>query len=361
MDDDEDDDSRRVAAGSGRARRPSRRRARSSSGAWPSRARAGGRRPTSRSRSPERPPPGGWHRSPAGFLRRTLQAADENNIPFLASALTFDALLAAVPFILLLLIGLTHLAQALSRVRLSTPIAAVPPFCPRIRTGSRSVRLHRGDAGRNHQEPRAALVVCGPGFLWFSTRLFAGVRTSLNDIYDVSLAPTSPRRHFAGVPARREAARHGYGRRHVLLFLANTLLTTGLAIVASRGREQLPQFAFFVSTVGRILGELLAFSFSVSLFYVTYRYASVRRLPWRTALLASTFTAVLFEIAKRLYGLYLTNLANLEGPLGDANIGAAVLFMLWVFYTAIVFLLGGVVAETWELRAMQQRQRAILG
>ena len=78
-------------------------------------------------------------------------------------------------------------------------------------------------------------------------------------------------------------------------------------------------------------------------------------------MLASTFTAVLFEIAKRLYGLYLANFASLEGPLGDANVGAAVLFVLWVFYTAIVFLLGAVVAETWELRAMQQRQRATLG
>ena len=37
------------------------------------------------------------------------------------------------------------------------------------------------------------------------------------------------------------------------------------------------------------------------------------------------------------------------------------LFILWIYYTAIVFLLGGVVAETWELRHMQKRQRIILG
>ena len=87
--------------------------------------------------------PGGWHRSPAGFLRRTLQAADENNIPFLASALTFDALLAAIPFILLLLIGLTHLAQAMAAAgRHRRPDRAVPPFlpAPRLDPGSRSVR-----------------------------------------------------------------------------------------------------------------------------------------------------------------------------------------------------------------------------
>mgnify|MGYP001221454834 CR=1 FL=1 len=299
--------------------------------------------------------------SAAGFLRRTLQAADENNIPFLASALTFDALLAAVPFILLLLIGLTHLAQALLGGPAVDPNHVFHRFFPSnpAKGGDPFAFVEGLLAGITRNRGQISLYAA-PAFLWFSTRLFAGVRTSLNDIYDVSSRP-APRRNFVLNWIAGKLRDMGMVVATVVLFLANTLLTTGLAIIASRGREQLPQFAFFVSTAGRLLGELLAFSFSVSLFYVTYRYASLRRLPWRTALLASMFTAVLFEVAKRLYGLYLTNFASLEGPLGDANIGAAVLFVLWVFYTAIVFLLGAVVAETWELRAMQQRQRATLG
>jgi membrane protein len=147
----------------------------------------------------------------------------------------------------------------------------------------------------------------------------------------------------------------------VVLFLANTLLTTGLTILQARGAETVPQLGFFVSTLGRYMTELLAFAFSISLFYVTYSYASVRRLPWKTALLAATFTAVMFEVAKRLYALYLSNFASLEALGGDANLGAIVLFILWVYYTAIVFLLGAVVAETWELKKMLDRQRAIFG
>jgi membrane protein len=307
--------------------------------------------------------PGGWHRTPAGFLRRALQAADENNIPFLASALTFDAILAAVPFLLLVLIGLTHVAQAFAGGSQADPTALFHRFFPphTSEPGSDPFGLVEKiliGVARNRGQISIYAI---PAFIWFSTRLFAGVRTSLNDIYDVSARPTPPRnflitwlagkfRDIAMVVAT------------VVLFLANTALSTLVAIAWARGSEQvIPQFAFFFSTLGRLMGEFLAFSFSVSLFYVTYRYASVRRLPWRTVLLASTFTAVLFEVAKRLYGLYLAHFASIEGAVGDANIGAAGLFILWIYYTAIVFLLGGVVAETWELRHMQERQRTILG
>ena len=61
-----------------------------------------------------------------------------------------------------------------------------------------------------------------------------------------------------------------------------------------------------------------------------------------------------------LYALYLANFATARVAAGNADIGAVVLFVLWVYYTAFVFLLGGVVAETWELRRMQHRQRAVL-
>ena len=198
-----------------------------------------------------------------------------------------------------------------------------------------------------------------PAFVWFSTRLFAGIRTSLNEIYDLSARPAPPRNFLLNLLYdKRRDARMVIAT--VVLFLANTLLTTGLALLQARGAARVPELAFFLSSLGRLLAELLAIGFSVSLFYLTYAHASSRRLPWRTVLLAATFTAVLFEVAKRLYGLYLANFASFEGPSGDANIGAAVLLVLWIHYTAIVFLLGGVVAETWELRKMQQRQRAKL-
>jgi membrane protein len=303
---------------------------------------------------------GGWYRSPAGFLGRTLQAADENNIPFLASALTFDALLAAVPFILLVLIGLTHLAQAVTHGPPVDTVLLFHRFLPPHVAADRDPfgMVERLLTGITQNRGQLSLYAA-PAFLWFSTRLFAGIRTALNDIYDVSLRPARPR-GFIAVYVRAKVRDAIMVMGTVLLFLMNTLLTTGLAIIQARGTATVPQLAFFVSTVGRLITELLAFSFSVSLFYLTYRYSSARRLPWKTALLAATFTAVLFEVAKRLYALYLANFTASGAWGGDANLAAVALFVLWIYYTAIVFLLGAVVGETWELRNMQRRQRAIM-
>ena len=298
--------------------------------------------------------------SPLGFLRRVLQAADESHVPFLASALTFDALLAAVPFILLILIGLAQLVQAMSGAEASDPTAVFHGFLPpHARTGGDPFSVIEGVLAGIASNSATISVYAIPTFLWFSTRLFAGIRTSLNHVFDVSVRPAR-RRNFLALWALAKARDATMVLATLTLFLINAALTAGLTLVEARGKDW-PALAFLFTTGGRAISEAVTLLFSVSLFFVIYKYASVRKLPWRTALLAAGFTATAFEIAKRLYALYLQNFATLRAPTGDANIGAIGLFVLWVYYTAVVFLLGGVVAETWELRRMQKKQRAILG
>ncbi|MBA2627454.1 MAG: YihY/virulence factor BrkB family protein [Gemmatimonadales bacterium] len=290
-----------------------------------------------------------------------LQAADDSHLPFLASAITFDALLAAVPFVLLLLVGLTFLAQYVVGAQSVDPVVLFHRFLPAhaTRSGTDPFAVIESVLARISQQRTTLSLYAAPAFLWFSTRLFGGIRTSLNSIFDVALRP--PRQRNLVVAFLFSKARDAaMVLATVVLFLANTFLTTELAIVQARGTEYLPRFTFLLTGAGRVAGELLTVLFSVSLFFVIYKYASVRKLRWRTALLAATFAAVAFEIAKRLYALYLGHFASLKGAGGDATIGAIVLFVIWLHYTAIVFLLGAVVAETWELRRMQKRQRAIL-
>jgi len=70
---------------------------------------------------------------------------------------------------------------------------------------------------------------------------------------------------------------------------------------------------------------------------------------------------VAFELAKRLYALYVARFVTFDRVTSDANLIGFLLFILWIYYTAYVFLLGGEVAETYDLMRMRRLQRVRLG
>lgn len=273
--------------------------------------------------------------------------------------MTFDGLLAAVPFILLLFAGLALLLQGIADTgpvdpqqlfeRFLPPHSTLPGADPFATVEAILVRLTR--AGRSLS------AVAMPLFLWFSTRLFAGIRTSLNNIYDVSVRP--PKGHFLARYLRAKLRDLGMVLMTLVLFLADTILTIGLALLQAYSRTQGAGEGMLVSTLERWVGEVLGFIFLITLFFLLYRHASLRRLTWQAALVAATFMAVAFEIAKRLFALYVRGAAGYGAAAADASVGAVILFVVWLYYSALVFLLGGVVAETWELRAMQRAQRGV--
>jgi membrane protein len=200
---------------------------------------------------------------------------------------------------------------------------------------------------------RQVSLLAVPTFLWFSTRLFAGVRTALNEIYDVYVRPV--RRHFVTAYLTGKLRDLSMVGLTLLLFLANTFFSTGL-LWLERRRAAVTGSVSGVTT-GQLLGQGLACVFLVLLFFAVYHFASVRRPPWRATMVGSLVAALLFEVAKRLFGLYLRNVVSYRQLAVDVNVGAVVLFVIWMYYSALVFLLGAVIAETWELRELQTRQR----
>ena len=271
-------------------------------------------------------------------------------------------MLAAVPFVLLLLVLFTVVVQGLAPDgttldpdslfhRFLPPHNNLPgqdPFGPVERLLTR-IFENRGNLS----------LVAVPTFLWFSTRLFASMRNSLNFVYDVGSRPGTS--HGFIINYLRGKSRDALlALTVVTLFLVNTVLSAGLAILRSRSEAAvLPAYVLVVGTVGRLFTEIVAFVFSISLFLLIYRFASPRRMSFTSVLIASTFSAFGFEIAKRLYGLYLARSVLPASAFGGgAQLGALVLFVLWVYYMAVVFLIGGVVAERWEALRLQRRQGA---
>jgi len=282
----------------------------------------------------------GWHQSAGGVVRRTLEAAFEDNIPFLASALSFDVILTAIPFLVLLLAVLGSLVQHQITAHQVSLAELLQRITPVSQGQSLEAVQHVEDVVAQIVAKRGKLTLFGlPLFLYFSTRLFGGLRVALNDVFD-----TDERRPW---PLAK------------LTDLA-TMLTTGALLLLS---SALPAFearagAPFTLRLGL---ELVAFAFGTVLFLVIFKVLPSRRIAWGTAFVAAGFCALAFEIAKRAYALYVTRFVTLDHLASDANVAAFFLFLLWIYYTNCVFLIGGEIAEAYDLARMRRAQRVRLG
>ena len=284
---------------------------------------------------------GGWHQSLRGVVRRTLEAAFEDNLPFLASAISFDILLTAIPFFALLLALVGYLVEhqlAAHQLQLPEVLQRFLPPASDTAAGTAFDQVERALA--SIVAHRARLTVVGvPLFLWFSTRLFGGLRAALNEVFDTEETRPWPLAKLVDL---------GMAFTTAALLLGSTLLP---ALEARRATQWSWRFGF----------EIVAFLFSTVLFYLVFKILPGRRIYWRTALVAATFCALAFEVAKRLFALYLARFLTFDRVASDANAVAFVLFILWIYYTAYVFLLGGEVAETYDLIRMRRAQRVALG
>ena len=272
---------------------------------------------------------GGWHRTVSGVVRRTLEAAYEDNIPFLASAVSFDILLTAIPFVGLVLAVVGYLVQYQVAIHQLNVHELLQRFLPDEANTDTFGFIERA-LGDLVAKRGGLTMLAAPLFLWFSTRMFGGLRAALNEVFDTEENRPWP------VAKLIDLAMVFVGGA---LFLANAFASTGHGIDAQ-------------------LGTLL---FSTLLFFVIFKYLPSRRIYWRTGLVASLFCAVGFEVAKRLYTLYVSHFVTFDRAATNANLIAVILLLLWIYYTAFVFLLGGEVAETYDLMRMRRLQRVRLG
>jgi membrane protein len=248
-------------------------------------------------------------------VRRYLSTVYSDNVLFLASALSFDALLAAVPLALLFLalVGVDELRIALDVIMPSPAEGGAEPL---------SAAEQIFDAVVESRRQLSLYAV--PLFLLFSTRLFSSVRIALDSIRNVRT-----RRRFL----------HDFLYDLILVIATTTLFAANSYVsVPALGSSDLEALA----------AHLLAIGFGSVLFFVVYFMAPTVKLEWHTAALVAFLIAVIFEIFKVLYGVYLAQFATLNRVISHANAIAVLLFVFWIYLTAILFLMGGEIAKAVE-------------
>ena len=89
---------------------------------------------------------------------------------------------------------------------------------------------------------------------------------------------------------------------------------------------------------------------------IVYRVAPVRAIRWPWAIAGATVAAVLWHQARALFNWYLIHYARYN--LFYGILGGFIGLVLWVFYTAIILLIGGLLADVLDRAGRPARNRA---
>ena len=195
--------------------------------------------------------------------------------------------------------------------------------------GARAVEELLKSASR----PGSSLLAAIVGFatlLIGATSVFAELQSSLDRIWRVP----APQQSF-GVLALLRARLLSFGMVIAMGFLLLVSLVIGAALSAldKWSGAMIPGSAVLLSLLN------IAFGFVVTtlLFAMAYRILPRVRVAWADVWIGAIVTAALFTIGKYLIGLYLGR-AGVSSGFGAA--GSLVIILLWVYYSAQIFLLG---------------------
>jgi membrane protein len=290
----------------------------------------------------------GW--TSRDYAKRVWDNAAENNVLFLAGGIAFNILIAAIPFLLLMVSGLTYLLPAITDL---TPARAVHQFIDQL------LPLQSATAGdwvhsviEDVINSRTSVTIWSALlFAWLSTRLFGSLRSALADVFDIE--------HERGI-LMGKVFDFQITLVSTILFVASTLVTGYIGMATTRGLTALQEAGLREDVMTGLeywIGRGLAFVFITLMFFALYKYLPIRKVRTRTALLAAIFSGVLFEGAKYAFRVVIMGIN--PQSIYSGTIAALVIIVVWVYYAALIFLIGGEVGQVYELRRTRRLQREV--
>ena len=266
------------------------------------------------------------------FVLDVFKAFQRHGCASLAASLAFFSLLSLFPLVFLLLYGIGFLVTQ-DVIGEQFLLSFLKGFLPSL--GERlAEELHRISA------LESVRWIVFLSFAWFGALVFYELDYALNVVFESTW------------------------RRHPLISTAISVASlgaTGLLLIVSYVATQ--TINFLIGYVPRLWGLdlvglaahdfLLTYTLPFVLAFLTvsllYRYVPRRRPEWREAMVGAMTFGVLWVAAKLLfvtYSGYATVYVRLYGSLLEV-----VLLLLWVYYSAVLLLLGAVIAHKLQQRA----------
>lgn len=271
------------------------------------------------------------------FGRRTGKRFSDDDCPQMAAALAFYAVF-SLPSLLLIVIAIIGVVfdtdAAKAGIRREASRFLGPEAVQQI-----------GAIVENAEQPggRALATAFGIGALIFgATGALAQLQDALNRIWRVE---PDPERGGIKQFALKRVLSFAMVLAISFLLLASLVISAVLAAVGDMLGEW----------VGSgITGQLVwaahmvaSFAVIVVLFALIFKVFPEAETDWRDAFIGAAFTTALFVTGKNLFGIYLGN-SNVGNAYGAA--GSLLLMIMWIFFSALVVLLGAEFTWSWANR-----------
>jgi len=277
-------------------------------------------------------------------LKLFLQKFNDDDAFFLAAGIAWGLLFALVP-LLALGIGVTGFVLS---ARFDDPTQAVVALfagaMPEAGAAANFADILRNLVTEVTVNRTSLTLVGAFVFIWLATRLSGSLRSALYRVFD-----TGVRRGIV----HGKIFDMGVVIVGVLLVTLNLGVTIVFAAAIDFGVDMVGLDADTVTFAHRLAGAGIAFGSIWTLFLLAYRYLPARKTAWRTTVVAASFAAVVHELLKLAFSTYVTELANYTSTLG--NLATAAILLLWIYYGALVFIVGGEVAHVYSMLRVRKQ------
>ena len=165
-----------------------------------------------------------------------------------------------------------------------------------------------------------------------SLQLFSSLQTAVNTIFKIR----------AGRPFHVSLVRSLFIVTLIFIVIMMSFGATSAISILKALKEVLP--AIKVGKIaGFFIGYLIPFVLTFLVLAIMYKFLPLRKVQMRIALAGSLFTTILHEAAKHLFTFYVVKVVHLGTIYGPLS--AFVIFLLWVFYSSCIFLIGAEVVH----------------